>query len=150
MVKTIDLNRDLASLVKLEGRGEHTTEAEAQNSFASLAPYRDGGLFAAHFSGSSGWEKHPKGDELVQILEGETLLDRTMVLYGGNMGNASNHDNRNLPVVLAGGGFRHGQHVKWPTDRIPMSNLYLTILQQLGCPVDSFKESSDTISELLA
>ncbi len=75
MVKTIDLNRDLAGLVKLEGRGEHTTEAEAQNSFASLGPYRDGGLFAAHFSGSSGWEKHPKGDEIVQILEGETLLE---------------------------------------------------------------------------
>lgn len=75
MVKTIDLKRDLAGLVKLEGRGEHTTEAEAQNSFARLAPYRDGGLFAAHFSGSSGWEKHPKGDELVQILEGGTLLE---------------------------------------------------------------------------
>ena len=75
MVKTIDLRRDLCGLVKLEGRGAHTTEAEAQASFASLMPFRDGGLFAAHFSGSSGWEKHPKGDEIVQILEGETLLE---------------------------------------------------------------------------
>jgi len=43
--------------------------------------------------------------------QGETLLDRTMLLYGSNMGNASSHDNRNLPVMLAGGRFRHGQQV---------------------------------------
>jgi len=75
MVKTIDLNTDLNSLVKLEGRGAHTTEAEAQGSFMTLMEFRDGGLFAAHFSGTSGWEIHPKGDEIVQIVEGETLLE---------------------------------------------------------------------------
>ncbi len=75
MVKTIDLNRDLAGLVKLEGRGAHTTEEEAQASFMALADFRDGGIFAAHFSGSSGWERHPKGDEIVQILEGATRLE---------------------------------------------------------------------------
>ena len=42
--------------------------------------------------------------------EGETLLDRTMVLYGTCMGSANSHSNYNLPVLLAGGGFRHGQH----------------------------------------
>ena len=75
MIKTIDLNRDLAGLVKLEGRGAHTTEDEAQASFMSLGEFRDGGLFAASFSGSSGWERHLKGDEMVQILEGATRLD---------------------------------------------------------------------------
>ena len=75
MVKTIDLGRDLAGLVKLEGRGPHTTEEEAQASFMQLADFRDGGLFAASFSGSSGWERHLKGDELVQIVEGATRLD---------------------------------------------------------------------------
>ena len=75
MIKTIDLNRDLAGLVKLEGRGAHTTEDEAQASFMSLGEFRDGGLFAASFSGSSGWERHLKGDEMVQILDGATRLD---------------------------------------------------------------------------
>ena len=75
MIRTVDLNRDLAGLVKLEGRGAHTTEEEAQASFMTLADFRDGGIFAASFSGSSGWERHPKGDELVQIIEGETRLE---------------------------------------------------------------------------
>ena len=75
MIERIDLARDLDDLVRLEGRGPHTTEEEAQGSFRKLADYRDGGLFAAHFSGSSGWERHPKGDEIVQILEGSTRFD---------------------------------------------------------------------------
>ena len=75
MVKLFNLKQDLGGLVKLEGRGAHTTEAEAQASFTKLCDFRDGGMFAAYFSGCSGWEKHPKGDEIVQILEGETLLE---------------------------------------------------------------------------
>ena len=75
MIKTIDLGRDLAGMVTLEGRGPHTTEEEAQDSFMKLADYRDGGLFAASFSGSSGWERHLKGDEIVHIVEGSTRFD---------------------------------------------------------------------------
>ena len=75
MIELLDLRRDLDDLVLLEGRGAHTTEAEAQASFRKLADFHDGGLFAAHFSGSSGWERHLKGDEIVQILEGSTRFD---------------------------------------------------------------------------
>ena len=75
MIKQIDLNENLADLVRLEGRGAHTTEAEAQDSFARLADFRDGALFAASFSGCSGWERHCKGDEIVQIIEGGTRLE---------------------------------------------------------------------------
>jgi uncharacterized cupin superfamily protein len=75
MIELLDLRRDLDDLVLLEGRGAHTTEAEAQASFRKLADFRDGGLFAAHFSGSSGWERHLKGDEIVQCIEGSTRLD---------------------------------------------------------------------------
>ena len=75
MIEPIDLGRDLDDLVRLEGRGPHTTEEEAQASFKKLADFRDGGLFAANFSGSSGWERHPNGDEIVQILEGSTRFD---------------------------------------------------------------------------
>ena len=75
MIKTVDLKHDLNTLVMLEGRGAHTTEEEVQGSFSGLADFRDGGIFAAHFSGSSGWERHPKGDEIVQILGGATRFD---------------------------------------------------------------------------
>lgn len=75
MIKTVNLHDDLKDLALLENRGAHTTEEEAQRSFTTLADFRDGGIFAAHFSGTSGWERHPKGDELVQILEGSTRFD---------------------------------------------------------------------------
>ena len=75
MIRIIDLGRDLTGLTRLEGRGPHTTEEEAQDSFLKLTEFRDGALFVASFSGSSGWERHLKGDEIVQVLEGSTRLD---------------------------------------------------------------------------
>lgn len=80
-----------------------------------------------------------------------TLLDHTVILFGGAQ--ISSHSGKSFPTVLAGGrklGFQHGQHVKYEGEKVPMSNLYLTILQQLGCPVKQFKESSGPLSELLA
>jgi len=56
-------------------------------------------------------------------------------------------------MLLAGGrklGFKHGQHIKWPGGTKPASDLYLTILQQMGCPVKSFRESSGPIGEILS
>ncbi len=79
------------------------------------------------------------------------LLDHTVVLFGGAQ--ISSHSGKSFPTLLAGGrklGFKHGRHVKYEGDKVPMSNLYLTILQQLGCPVKAFKESSGPISEVLA
>ena len=81
---------------------------------------------------------------------GESLLERTMVLYGSNLGDGNAHLTDNLPTILAGGGFKHGRHLKWEGDKKPMSDLYLTILQQLGCPVTGFKESTGPLGELLA
>ena len=75
MIHPIDLNRDLDELTMLRDRGPHTTEEEAQASIAKLADFRDGGVFASHFSGKHGWERHPKGDEIVQILEGMAQFD---------------------------------------------------------------------------
>jgi len=80
-----------------------------------------------------------------------TLLDHTVILFGGAQ--ISSHSGKSFPTLLAGGrklGFKHGQHVKWDGDKTPISNLYLTILQQLGCPVKSFKESSGPLGEVLA
>jgi hypothetical protein len=75
MIQPVDLHRDLAGLLLLKERYGHPTDAESLKSFATLAAYRDGGIYATHFSESSGWERHPHGNEVVQILEGATRFD---------------------------------------------------------------------------
>jgi hypothetical protein len=78
--------------------------------------------------------------------EGGNLLDRTICLIGSNLGNASSHDNRKLPIVLAGGGFRHGAHLAFRGERdYPLSNLFVSLLQRLGLEVDSFGSGKATM-----
>jgi hypothetical protein len=77
---------------------------------------------------------------------GETLLDRTIVMFGSNLGNASSHDNKNMPVLVAGGGFRHGQHLAFdPKKNPPLCNMYVQFLQRLGAEVDTFASSEGAI-----
>ena len=83
--------------------------------------------------------------------DGQRLLDRTMVLYGSNMGEANIHDNTNLPIILAGGGFKHGQHIAFSrTHNTPLCNLFVTMLQRLGVETDSFGSSAGNITGLNA
>jgi hypothetical protein len=80
---------------------------------------------------------------------GEPLLDRTMVLYGAPMGNAASHDNKNLPVLLLGGGFKHGGHLAFDHKKnYPLPNLYLSMLQRMGLPIDKFATSTGTMRGL--
>lgn len=81
--------------------------------------------------------------------EDATLLDRTMVFFSSNLGNASNHSARNLPVLLAGGGFKHGKHLAFdPAAPPPLSNLYLSMLRRMGIEADKFGSSSGTLAGL--
>ena len=81
--------------------------------------------------------------------EGGCLLERTTVLLTSNLGNASSHDNRNMPVLLAGGGFRHGQHLAFDRKKnYPLPNLYLSVLQRTGLEVDQFATSTGTMTGL--
>jgi hypothetical protein len=81
--------------------------------------------------------------------QGSNLLDQTSVLLTSNLGNASSHDNRNMPVLLAGGGFRHGQHLAFDRrNNAPLPNLYVNILQQTGLERDQFATSTGTMSGL--
>ena len=82
--------------------------------------------------------------------EEATLLDRTMVFFSSNLGNASNHSARNLPVLLAGGGFKHGKHLAFdPASPPPLSNLYLSMLHRLGIEAEKFGSSTGTLPGLL-
>jgi hypothetical protein len=79
----------------------------------------------------------------------DTLLDRTMVLYGSNLGNAHTHVTTNLPTLLAGGGFRHGQHLAFNRDRnYPLPNLFVSMLQRMGIESDRFASSTGTMRGL--
>lgn len=81
--------------------------------------------------------------------EGQTLLDRTMVLYGTPMGSANAHSNVNLPVLFAGGGFKHGQHLAFDQENNhPLATLYVSMLQRLGLPSDSFSSGKTTMRGL--
>jgi hypothetical protein len=80
---------------------------------------------------------------------GETLLDRTMVYMSSNLGDASSHSTRNLPIVVAGGGFKHGQHLAFdPQNPPPLCNLYVSMLQRLGIEADKFSTGTGTLSGL--
>jgi mannose-6-phosphate isomerase-like protein (cupin superfamily) len=74
MVAIIDLKAEFAKLAMLHERTPTTTVAEKAGSIAPLAPYRDGAIFASKFTGVCDWERHPHGDEIVQIIEGRTTL----------------------------------------------------------------------------
>jgi len=76
MLKITDLNAEFAKLTMLRGRTPQTTAAERmeKRALARLMPYRDGAVFIAKFAGSGVWERHPKGDEIVQIIDGTTTL----------------------------------------------------------------------------
>ena len=81
--------------------------------------------------------------------DGETLLDRTMIVYGSNLGNANTHVTTNLPVIFAGGGFRHGQHLAFDTERnYPLPNLFVSMLQRMGIETDKFATSTGTMRGL--
>jgi hypothetical protein len=77
----------------------------------------------------------------------ETLLDRTMVFFSSNLGNAGTHSSKNLPVLFAGGGFRHGRHLAFdPQNPPPLCNLYVSMLQRLGIECDRFGSSTGTLT----
>jgi hypothetical protein len=82
--------------------------------------------------------------------EGDSnLLERTAVFVGSNLGDASSHSVKNLPVLLAGGGFRHGGHLAFnPDDPPPLCNLYVSLLQRLGLDTDRFGNGNSTLTGL--
>jgi len=74
MVKAVDIKAELAARPVLRGRSPTTPAERAAAAFATLAPFRDGALFAGSFQGDSDWERHRNGDELVHVLAGGTQL----------------------------------------------------------------------------
>lgn len=77
---------------------------------------------------------------------GATLLNHTSTLLGSNLGNAAAHDPRNNPILLAGGGLKHGSFFTHnQKDNTPLSNLFLRMLQETGVETDRFATSSGVV-----
>jgi hypothetical protein len=77
----------------------------------------------------------------------DTLLGNTSVLFGSNLGNANSHDPRNLPIFLAGGGYKHGRYVaRKKDDTAPLCNLFVTMLNRMGLETESFAQSNGALS----
>lgn len=88
-------------------------------------------------------------DQLAAVNEanGKTLLDNTMSLLGSGMGNASSHSNKCLPLLLAGGGFKHGQHLRFEP-HTPAGKLFVSMLQGFGLETDRFNLATGTLPGL--
>jgi hypothetical protein len=89
--------------------------------------------------------------ELKSVREDEeTLLDRTMILYGSNLGDANAHSTVHLPTLFAGGGFRHGQHLALDPARgiYPLPNLFVSMLQRMGFEDQKFASSTGVMRGL--
>lgn len=83
--------------------------------------------------------------------DGIPLFDKTAIVIGSGMGNASSHHNRDLPVIVAGGGFKHKGHFICPEEdhkRVPLSNLWLGLLQWFGVETNRFGRSTGTFNPL--
>ncbi len=88
---------------------------------------------------------------LIDKLKESQVFDHTAVVWGSGMGNGSSHSNRNLPVILAGGGMNHQGHIVCPAEdhkRVPLSNLWLSTLQWFGVETDRFGKSTGTFSPM--
>lgn len=81
--------------------------------------------------------------------DGQSLLDRTMVFFSSNLGDASKHSVNNMPVLLAGGGFRHGRHLAFDkTSPPPLSNLFVSMLQRMEIEAETFGSGTGTLTGL--
>ena len=73
--------------------------------------------------------------------EGETRLDRSIVLYGTCMGSRNSYSNMHLPMLIAGDGFKHGQHLAF-------DHLHLSMLHRLSMEANAFSTSKSTMRGL--
>ena len=146
-----DSTRLITLMIRLDGFGEHIPGVSGESHNLS------------HHVGREDKLEQLKSLELAELKQlagllaklnaakedGATLLDRTQILYGSNLGNGNNHDNHNLPVLLAGGGFKHGQHLAFDkTNNYPLPNLYVSMLQRLGIETDKFATSTGAMRGL--
>jgi hypothetical protein len=88
--------------------------------------------------------------DLKSVREGaDTLLDRSMIVYGSNLGDANAHSTTNMPTIFAGGGFKHGQHLEFDAKQnYPLPNLFVSMLQRMGIQQERFASATGAMRGL--
>ena len=90
-------------------------------------------------------------EKMASVKEGEgTLLDNSMIVYGGGIKDGDRHDHVNLPILLAGKGggtLKPGRHLRLKQNK-PMANLYLSMLDRMGCTEERFGDSNGRLEEV--
>ena len=90
------------------------------------------------------------GNFMTRLKEAQ-ILENTLIVFGSGMSDGSIHSNRNLPVIIAGGGLKHQGHVVCPAEqhkRVPLSNLWLSVLNWFGSDREQFGRSTGTFSPM--
>jgi len=91
-------------------------------------------------------------DNLKKVKEGDgTLLDRTLILFGSNMGNSNQHVHYDVPHVLVGGAngkLKGGRHLAYPSKQVPTGNLLLSVLDQFDIHLDKIGDSTGRLENL--
>lgn len=90
--------------------------------------------------------------KLDALKEGNsTLLDHSLILYGSNLSVPTSHSQRDLPILLAGGAAGRvagGRYIAYPGDETPLTNLYLTMLEKIGVPMEKLGDSTGKLTTL--
>ena len=146
--RAITLMLDSASTPALEIPGERITDG-----YHNLSHHGKSESKLSELKIIDRWHMKLLGNlltDLKAVKEKENnLLDSTMVLYGSNFGDANAHTHFNLPVLLAGGGFRHGQHLAFSREKnYPLPNLFVSMLQRMGIETDTFASATGTMTGL--
>ncbi len=86
---------------------------------------------------------------LQNTKEGDaTLLDRTTIIVTANLGNASNHSTKDLPLLVVGGRFKHGQHLAFDPSTVPLCNVYVSVLHKFGLADKKFGTATGPLKGL--
>ena len=93
------------------------------------------------------WGRFVEKLKAIKEPDGRTMLDTTVTMLGSGMGDGARHNNENLPLVMAGGGWRHGSHIN-VFKRQKLNSLYLTILQRLGVKTRKFNTAETSFTGL--
>jgi hypothetical protein len=149
--RTVSLMLDSVNSPALQfgEHGEHTTT----DGYHSLSHHAKSDAKIAQLKEIDQWHMRLLSELLTDLQnvkeDGDTLLDRTMVLYGSNLGNADTHVTTNLPTIFAGGGFRHGQHLAFDKDRnYPLPNLFNSMLRRMEIDEGNFASATGTMKGL--
>jgi hypothetical protein len=90
-------------------------------------------------------------DKMAKTPDGDgSLLDHSMIMYGSGLADGNRHEHANLPVLLAGGGcgtIKTGRHLELAA-KTPINNLYISMLDRMGVPVESLGDSTGRVREL--